>query len=131
MSAADRPPFFRPLDGLVLALVLAVAGGSMLLAPRAGTARRLAVFVDGRWRRDLGPSAEVRSLKGALGVCRFRFDGSGCVMIDSPCPNKHCLRQGRVTGAGRAVVCLPNRVALVLQGAGGGEGAEAVDGVSR
>lgn len=37
-------------------------------------------------------------------------------MEDSDCPGADCVRSGRISGAGRAIVCLPNRVEVRLVG---------------
>lgn len=125
----DAPPFFRPLDGVLLLVILVVAGVSLFRQPDEGPVRSLAVLVDGRWVKEIplvaGGAEHV--IRGARGDCRFRFDEEGCQMLASPCPMKHCLRQGKVKVAGRAVVCLPNRVALVLRG----HEDESLDGISR
>lgn len=50
-------------------------------------------------------------------------DGSVRV-TQSSCPDGLCMRMGAITRAGESIVCLPNRVSVVLAG-----GEEALDAV--
>ena len=47
-------------------------------------------------------------------------------MRSADCPDRTCVRTGRVCYAGESIVCLPNRVAIVVKG----EDASGVDLVS-
>lgn len=51
-----------------------------------------------------------------------RLDRDFAEIIDSPCPDKLCVRQGKITKAGEAAVCLPARVSVRLKGSGGTDG---------
>jgi hypothetical protein len=47
-------------------------------------------------------------------------------IADSACPNRQCVKTGWRSAPGSAIVCLPNRVAVILDGRAPG-----VDAVSR
>mgnify|MGYP001594318946 CR=1 FL=1 len=41
----------------------------------------------------------------------------GCAeFVSSPCPNKICLRRGRIRQAGEWIACVPNRVFAIIKG---------------
>ncbi len=37
-------------------------------------------------------------------------------MISASCPDRLCMHQGRISGEGRMIVCLPNRVLIKIRG---------------
>lgn len=39
-------------------------------------------------------------------------------MDDADCPDKLCVKQGTIHGAGRSIICLPNRVVISVEGGG-------------
>ncbi len=66
-------------------------------------------------------------VKGTLGTTRVKITEGGVRIIDSPCPYKLCVKSGLIRRSGQTLICLPNRVIVRI----GGDGAEAVDAVSR
>ena len=38
-------------------------------------------------------------------------------MSDADCPDKLCIHQGRIHKNGQWIICLPNRVAVTIEGA--------------
>ncbi len=121
---------FTPGDALLAAGVLALAvvlAAGPLAKPARGTASEVVVEVNGaevmRVPLDAGP-AEYQ-VEGFQGASRFRVEGGEVWMVDSACPDKLCVGMGRARKPGQAIVCLPNRVTLRLEGEGG------VDAVQR
>ena len=73
-----------------------------------------------------GVVAEVRldrtdtlAVEGPLGTTYVAVGGGEARVISSPCPDKLCVRSGPVRRPGEVVVCIPNRVAVVVRGRGG------------
>lgn len=50
------------------------------------------------------------------GEVTVRLDNSGAVVLDSPCPDRLCVKQGRLSRCG-SIVCLPEQVAVIIEGA--------------
>ena len=71
---------------------------------------------------------QVVEVEGPLGTTRVVIEDGGAFVEDSPCRDKVCIRMGRVSRPGEEAVCLPNRVIVTTQMAGGTRG---IDGVSR
>jgi len=121
---------FTPADLLLVLGVLALAV-VLILEPwgRAarGSASEVVVEVNGRevMRVSLGEGDGEYEVEGFRGPSRFRVESGGVRMVDSDCPDKLCVGMGQVSRTGQAVVCLPNRVTLRLEGSGG------VDAVQR
>jgi len=66
------------------------------------------------------------ALVGPLGTTRLRLQGGAAWIVESPCPGQLCRRMGRISGPGRVLACVPNRVLVQFEGQ-----ADDVDGVSR
>lgn len=101
-------------NDLLLILGLALAGVVAFFATRPGTqAAQAEVYADGTlvWQCSLdeGGTFEI------VGVTVFVEDGSARV-IQSDCRDQTCVHMGAIHLAGESVVCLPNRVSVVLTG---------------
>ena len=112
-----HPAFATPWDVPVLLALLAAA----LLAARWGATRGAAPHqlrvTHGATSQVYQLSPQVLELDGDLGISRVEVDATGGVrFLASPCPQQLCRTLGRITRAGEAVVCIPNRVLLELEG---------------
>ena len=124
------PRAFTPLDGVVVAVLLAlcwVLWGSGEVPAGAGGPAVEVISPDGTERHALTTQQELRVV-GPLGESVLHLGPEGVRFLSSPCPLQLCVRGGWVTRPGAVAACLPNRVAVrVLGGARG----EAVDAVGR
>ena len=103
-----------------LFVVLPFSGGS-------GQPRHLEVTLADKSFVEPLSTGEELSLPGPLGRTHVEISEGRVRVVESPCPNKLCIRMGWIERSGQAIVCLPNKVALTL----GGEDREGVDAVSR
>ncbi|MBI5015392.1 MAG: NusG domain II-containing protein [Deltaproteobacteria bacterium] len=105
---------FTAWDALVVGALVAV-NLFLLLRPSPEPAA-LEVSSDAGTRvLALGPRRRV-DVPGPLGVTTVELDPAGARVVASPCPNRLCLRAGRISRPGQVVACVPNRVALRLVG---------------
>ena len=108
--------FIKPADIIIAAAVLFAAAAAALFlffAPRAGTAD---VYLDGKLVATLSLS-ENKTLNVTETLVVTVKDGAVAV-TESGCPDKICVNTGFVSGKGRTIVCVPERVAVVLSGEG-------------
>lgn len=42
------------------------------------------------------------------------YDREGASVISSPCPDKVCVHQGKITKAGQTIACVPEKVLVTL-----------------
>lgn len=99
-------------------LLCALALGLALWARAAGTDRVVArVYQEGKLVGELPLDREASiTLTGAYTNTITVRDGQVAVTY-ADCPGADCVHSGWVSAAGRAVVCLPNRVEIRLTGA--------------
>lgn len=52
-------------------------------------------------------------------VNRFRIKDGTVDMVEASCKNQICVHEGKISRSGQSIVCLPNRVSIVIEGKGG------------
>lgn len=69
-------------------------------------------------RYILGPELEGETvrIKGQLGYSIIEIGKDRVRMLESACPDKHCIEAGWISRPGEMIVCLPNRVIIRLLG---------------
>lgn len=59
------------------------------------------------------------NVEGSLGVSVLEIEGGKVKMLSSPCPDRLCVRQGRVSKPGETIVCVPNAISVSIEGNSG------------
>lgn len=72
---------------------------------------------------------DVHTVNGPLGPSRLVVADGKAKLESAPCPLKICEGMGPVKRAGEVIVCLPNRIAIQVEGSGASEAG--VDAISR
>jgi len=62
----------------------------------------------------LRQDAEIR-VPGPLGESLVEVRSGRVTMVWSPCPNKLCMHMGEAHRPGESIVCVPNRVSVVIR----------------
>lgn len=107
-----------------LAVIALAAFGGVTLYAKFSTREPEAVVLEhgeekGRYPLSHDITLEIRQDNGAYNILQIE-DGKAD-MIEASCPDKVCVRHRPVNGQGESLVCLPNRVAVEIQNAGGTE----------
>lgn len=66
-------------------------------------------------------SRQTLEVEGPLGTTLVEIQGGSVRVVDSPCPEKICIRTGSISRPGQTIACLPNRVIVVIRGGTGDE----------
>lgn len=115
-------------DFLIFSLIIVIAIVSAICFYRAPLmARTVTIYVDSEKYADYVISEgneQIVTLKTEFGYNQVKLQSDAVQMIQSDCANQDCIRMGSVSHAGDALICLPNKVTVVL------EGGDAVDAVS-
>lgn len=119
MNSTDRFWGLRPGDALVAVLLLCFwfwILQTTWLSPAPTEAR---VYAGGalyaRLRLD---QPKALAVPGPLGETRIEVMAGKVRVASDPGPRQLCVRQGWLSRAGDAALCLPNRVSVVLTGGG-------------
>jgi len=108
----------------VAVMIIALLAGGAVLYRRLTTApgEQAIIEVDNKQVQtiELDPAAGKQTVvvTGVRGDSFIEVDGAFVRMIDSACPDKVCVHQGRKSLPGDAIVCLPNRVVIKIPGIG-------------
>lgn len=108
-------------DLVITAAVLLLAGLIFLpfaLAPSHGLTCEITQDGEVIRRVRLGAGyTDTVTIEGETVTNVIRIDGDTVWFASSDCPDQVCVRTGKLTRAGQAAVCLPNRVVVRLIGA--------------
>lgn len=118
-------PELRPTkwDALVVLTVLVLALALMarpFLRSEEEQARTVVVSIDGEEIERAAFDAFCASEHNYTGrgyTLRVAAVDGGIAVIDSDCPNRDCVHSGAIVRAGQSIVCLPGRIAIVIEGA--------------
>lgn len=109
------------LIGGILLLALAAAG-MLLLFRRSGAC--VVVRVDGQQvaRYELSADGDY-ALNGGTNL--LRIENGAAYLTYADCPDRLCVKQGRIRYEGQTITCLPNRLTVTVEG-GSSDGVELV-----
>ena len=123
---------------MVLALVLAVlcalscwfvygiggAGGAVVVIEHDGEV----------WGRYSLYEDQVIEIETEIGENQAVIEDGKVYMAEASCPDHYCLGQhrdeGGIDGANETIVCLPNKVVIMVEGADGSAGGDSPDAVT-
>lgn len=107
-------------------LVLLLLGSALMLLLRRGGAETAEIYRDGVLYQTV-------SLRGVSAPYTIELEGNTIEiaegklrMLEADCPDGLCVREGWSDSEAKPIVCLPNRVTVILRG--GGTAADGVTG---
>ena len=59
---------------------------------------------------------DIFILKGGAGTAVIEISDNSIHVRDSTCPQKLCVRQGRIRHVGEIIVCVPNKITIWIEG---------------
>ncbi len=107
----------KALDFLVFALVLTTLGYLTLTiyGNRAGTATARIRGGNQEWVLPLHSESNL-TVEGPLGETLIEIRDGKIRVVDSPCPEKICIKTGAISKPGQWIACLPNKVFISIGG---------------
>lgn len=136
MKKIDQTPrgriLFRPRDLFVVLAVLVVAGLFVWAgqASRGGGDRVARVYYEDRLIREIElveGLAEDHSFSENPRILIRQYGDGTVAFVESDCPDKVCVRTGRIGRPGEFAACVPNRFLIVIAGVDKTEGDDHVD----
>lgn len=70
------------------------------------------------WQLPLMGAEKKVEVSGPLGKTVVAVGGGRAYVVSSPCPDKTCVRSGKITCRGQAIICAPNLVTVRILGKG-------------
>lgn len=107
-------------DYVVAAMFVVFASASVWLpslAPENPQARLAQVTIANRRARDIDlRQPQTVSFQGLRGEVIVEVTGRRIRVRSSVCPNQFCVKQGFVSRPGQMLVCVPNRLVILITG---------------
>ncbi len=100
----------RPLDILLFAGILSLSVFVTIKSAIVSSDRAVVHAADDVYEFSLKEDG-IHRVKGPLGMTTLEIKDGRIRIIDSPCPNKTCIRQGYA----KPLVCLPNKVIVNVE----------------
>lgn len=108
-------------DYAVAGVFVALASASMWLpslGPANGQARLAQVLIANIRVREIAlQQPQIVSFQGARGEVTLEVAAQRIRVRSSACPNQFCVKQGFVSRPGQMLVCVPNRLVVLITGA--------------
>ena len=97
---------------LVVVLLVGVAGIFLINSAKKGT--MVQIKVDGKTVETISLKGEYieKEINGVTVCC----ENGEIYVKESSCPDKVCVRSGRISKSGEGIICAPNRVAVEISG---------------
>lgn len=105
-------------DKLLIALLLVLSLSSFFLVGitnQSGDYALISVNGQSPIRRPLHRE-DLFILQGAGGKMVIEINESSIHVLDSDCPQRLCVRQGKIARVGEIIVCVPNKVTIWIEG---------------
>ncbi len=108
-----------PFDRKLLLILVVLVSLSFLLLQQGAGARVLVESGDNTiFVADLDQDQQVE-LRGPLGLTLLKISAGSAQVVSSPCPQKICIGLGKAQHSGDLLACVPNRLVIRIEGAGG------------
>ncbi len=106
----------RKADIIILAVLLAVS--LVLLLPKLFSEEKLTAFVyqNGKAVKEIDLSAVEESYELKLDNAVILVEKNAISFFDASCPDKLCVKCGKLTHTGDTAVCVPTKTVITLGG---------------
>ena len=103
---------------VLLGIIIIIALGLMALNKvTAKTGNVAEVSVDGQVIRELPLTEDaVFDIDGLDGNNHLIIKDGMCFIEEADCPDKLCVKQGKISEVGQSIICLPHRVVVTIKG---------------
>ena len=104
---------------LILVALLLLLGGvgwfTVHLVRTQNSPERIKVSAAGQ-EFELALKDTLLMIPGPSGETTLRIQNKKVWVEKAPCPNKLCMRQGKISRPGESIICLPNRIVITIEG---------------
>lgn len=121
-------------DILLLAVLLIMGAFFYVLICFKGDGAAVEVLVDGKVIAGYSLSEKgTYEIEGTNGSNILIIENGSAYMFDADCPDKLCVHMGKISKAGEAIICLPNKIVVrvAMNTTFSENGLDATDAVAR
>jgi hypothetical protein len=118
---------------IMIVSIAAIAFGLYLMETYASSFGEYAeVAVDGVIKQEIPLTEDITiNIDGYDGgVNRLGIKDGKCSITEADCPDKLCVKQGKIRKTGESIICLPHRVVVTIRGKKDADG-DGVDAITR
>jgi len=104
------------MDIMIFICVFAIGFFPMWRYKNSG-AESFAIIHNGQNVAEISADADtIILIEAELGDVKVRISNRSASVIESNCPHRICIKSGKISSAGQAVVCIPNGLIVVAKG---------------
>lgn len=105
---------------LALVVICGVAGFFLMKSQPSGTVAVIYVDTNEYSRIDLSRVKEAYDIiiETRLGRNVIHVEQGAIAITEADCPDQICVHQGRLTGGGVPIICMPHHVVINIEGSG-------------
>lgn len=110
---------FRRGDAVAIAAVLVFALALLLLLFFSRSTKKMSIariYKDGSLLRELPLDRDAEYVVEGPYRNVITVKGGAVAITESTCPGGDCIHTGAISAGGKSIVCLPNRVEILLSG---------------
>ena len=105
---------------LIIVMLIAAALGYGIFAMQGNSSNKILIIKHDNAIVERIPlkgiTAETKlAINVQDGTLIVRYDKNGAWVEESPCPDKICIHQGKITKPGETVACVPEKVLLTIE----------------
>jgi len=102
------------LAAILLSLLFIGALSASVYLARGGDPNVVLEAAGSQWIYPLKADRRLR-VEGPLGEELIQIANRQVFVVSSPCPNKLCILQGKISRPGQWIACLPNKVFIRIE----------------
>lgn len=117
-------------DFIAVAIVIILsAAGFLLLNLGHAQGREVVITADGSEYGTYTLSDDkVIEIKSDVGSNTVVIENGSVYMKDADCPDRYCVKQGKVIGSGDSIICLPHKLVVGVKSS---DGENTIDAVAK
>ncbi|HOK40001.1 MAG TPA: NusG domain II-containing protein [bacterium] len=58
---------------------------------------------------------QILTIKGKIGISKIKISNRSVEMLESPCPNKLCIKTGKIYKENQIIICAPNGIFITIE----------------
>lgn len=73
------------------------------------------IYLDGELFEQISMNSVSKDYTLSVGGCELQISSDGIEFISSSCPDKLCIKKGKLTRSGDTMACVPNKVVVSIK----------------